>query len=418
MDCPICVEHVATCKTVTCPSCQSVACFKCIGKYIEGITTDNIKCMSCSTNWNRVFLYKNLPIQMIFGKGIVRKQRENILFEREKARLPESQEVIKEIKRKEAIREEMEKMETRLAELRYDYHCGRKKTSEDNNKMICGCPINDCRGFITSQNYACGLCNTQICKSCHVVKACGEDADEHVCKEDDKESIRLLRKDTKPCPGCGAASKKTEGCAQVWCMVCKKAWNWTTGQIETGYVHATDYFNYMRANGLAIPERAQAAGGVGGACRVVDPYTLPRVVSKFAKSGYCTEEDSKFIFSVYQIGCEYQYQRNDREPIMDDLRIQFLMQQINEEKWRNMLLRRDKDHAFRLEVSAMTRVYSQTVFEYLTEICNLNNMPVTEIQPALKDIIDKLKTFDGVMKEAYANIAKLFQSRKMSPFRA
>ena len=45
-----------------------------------------------------------------------------------------------------------------------------------------------------------------------------------------------------------------KNCDQMWCVDCKTAWNWSTGDIVTGHIHNPEYFRYMRERGLQIPQ--------------------------------------------------------------------------------------------------------------------------------------------------------------------
>ena len=112
-------------------------------------------------------------------------------------------------------------------------------------KYICPCPNFDenCRGLIDSGSYSCGICNTKVCKKCHSITT-----DEHVCNPDDVESIKMLKKNTKPCPSCATPIFKMSGCDQMWCTNCKTAFSWTKGEIENGSVHNPHYFEWMANN--------------------------------------------------------------------------------------------------------------------------------------------------------------------------
>ena len=63
----------------------------------------------------------------------------------------------------------------------------------------------------------------------------------------------MIRKDTKPCPGCGEFSHKIHGCDQMWCPTCKVAFSWKTGQLEKGTVHNPEYYRWMREHNEEIP---------------------------------------------------------------------------------------------------------------------------------------------------------------------
>jgi len=81
---------------------------------------------------------------------------------------------------------------------------------EDDKKFVKACPGNDCRGFLSSA-YKCGICEKFFCPDCEVEKASRNDED-HVCNEDLKATVAMLKKNTRPCPKCSTPIEKSEGC--------------------------------------------------------------------------------------------------------------------------------------------------------------------------------------------------------------
>lgn len=416
MECPICVEE--TSKTIACPSCNKEACFVCIENYIKNIKGDNIKCLFCNNVWTPLFLQKNFPLYMIFGQGVVRKHTEKIIFEKEKALLPATQLVVAQNKQKEALLEERHLLKQRLREINNELlgiTKSRPKPVSDEPKLICGCPSNECRGFIINPGYSCGLCNIKICKMCHVTLD-NDNNTKHVCKETDIESVKFLKKDTKPCPSCSAPSKKTEGCSQVWCLVCHKAWNWNTREIERGYVHATDYYNYMRANGLAIPQRRQndqQDDNVDHQCGYIDFQIindLPIVLGKLNK--HIGEDKSQQLIAIFQKFGEYQYYIYER-PSNQDLRIKYLLGSIDEMKWKALLLRREKEALLKQEIFNMITSFKNVLQDLITEFvqnARKNNLDKVDIN------INSILGFHKIIKDEYAILAQSFMSKRKCPF--
>ena len=68
--------------------------------------------------------------------------------------------------------------------------------SEENKKFVRKCPIEDCRGFLSTQ-WNCGTCEAKICCKCNERKT-----EDHVCNPDNVQTMELLKKDSKPCPKC------------------------------------------------------------------------------------------------------------------------------------------------------------------------------------------------------------------------
>ena len=96
----------------------------------------------------------------------------------------------------------------------------------------------------------CGICESTTCKDCNEII---EDVDEHECNQEAVASMKLINKDTKPCPSCGTMIHKVSGCNQMWCPDCQNAFDWRTGNVERGVIHNPHYYQYMQNN----PETAQ-----------------------------------------------------------------------------------------------------------------------------------------------------------------
>jgi hypothetical protein len=86
---------------------------------------------------------------------------------------------------------------------------------------------------------------------CHELKA-----DDHKCDTNTVETIKALKKDTKPCPKCDARIFKIDGCDQMWCTQCHTAFSWRTGAIETR-IHNPHYFQWLRENKGRVPRNPE-----------------------------------------------------------------------------------------------------------------------------------------------------------------
>ena len=92
MDCSICFEpfNLSTRKPSTCPSCGVKMCRTCIQTYLLQDDGQDPKCASCKAPWLHTFLYSTLT--STFRLGPYKLHREKVLYDREKARLPDTQE--------------------------------------------------------------------------------------------------------------------------------------------------------------------------------------------------------------------------------------------------------------------------------------------------------------------------------------
>jgi hypothetical protein len=108
---------------------------------------------------------------------------------------------------------------------------------ERQRRIVMGCPTSGCCGFVDTL-WKCGMCDTEVCKDCHVIKA----SDDHTCNPDDMATAAAVAAETKPCPKCAAAISKVSGCDQMWCTLCHTTFSWKTGKVETSVIHNPHYF--------------------------------------------------------------------------------------------------------------------------------------------------------------------------------
>lgn len=106
------------------------------------------------------------------------------------------------------------------------------------------CPTLSCNGLVARGR--CGECKKKICVTCHEVVDNDGDSDGHVCDVDTLETIKLIKKETKPCPKCNVSIHKIDGCDQMFCTNCHTGFSWRTGQIQTR-IHNPHYFEWLRS---------------------------------------------------------------------------------------------------------------------------------------------------------------------------
>jgi hypothetical protein len=126
------------------------------------------------------------------------------------------------------------------------FHRYHRNEREHNDKRIIKCPLNECRGYISSEyssnEYQCISCNSIICKTCLQVHDSSTTCDISTSK-----SIQCMMNMAKACPSCGIFIHKNEGCDQMWCVYCNTGFSWETSRIysETEHIHNPHYFEWL-----------------------------------------------------------------------------------------------------------------------------------------------------------------------------
>lgn len=157
----------------------------------------------------------------------------------------------------------------------------------ERKKFIMKCQSENCPGFLSTQ-YKCGVCDVYTCSECLETKD-----DDHECKKENIESAKMIKKETRSCPTCATRIYKIDGCDQMWCVDCKTAFSWNSGQISNTRIHNPHYYEYLRqTNGGVIPREPGDIPGGAAAC--VQFPTLIDLRDYLTKLGYAPVIDEKY----------------------------------------------------------------------------------------------------------------------------
>ena len=275
-NCPICVDkfNKSTRTKSQCPYCHTSICRTCLQTYVLNDITDTPRCINpdCGHVWARDFL--DGEFSRVFRLGTYKEHREKILVDREKARLPATQEdaaAYKDAKRKyevwekeaDVINKQIRELEKQVSPIQHNMYnaqqviqtYGRRRmidsplaiggtqlvplnTQNTQNTIehvapkeatfIRPCPSADCKGYLSSA-WKCGLCEQWTCPDCHELKGARRDV-EHTCNPENVATAALITRESKACPKCGVRICKIDGCDQMWCTACNTAFHWRTGE--------------------------------------------------------------------------------------------------------------------------------------------------------------------------------------------
>jgi len=305
--------------------------------------------MNCRRFWPAEFIESSFT--KVFRDGELRKHRENVLMDLEKAMLPASQSHVVAKKLELELREHLKAYSERQKELHQLLRNGRKviedlriqinnvsKTGVNEvKKFVRKCPVIDCRGFLNT-NWHCELCTSNICKDCNEVKLT-----DHVCDEDAKKTMELINKDCKPCPSCGTLIHKLVGCDQMFCVDCKTAFSWKKGTIETGVVHNPHYYQWVRNNNNGVIARNPLDIPCGG---LPDYGTVCAFIRKRYRILNVPRTEGYVLSDIHILASHmlnYEMPRFRTEPVNNiDLRVKYLMDDIDETDMKRQLNAREK----------------------------------------------------------------------------
>lgn len=424
-ECPICTENIAT--LIECPECLKKVCKTCSGKYLCDIINEP-NCMYCKHSFNRDFLIQNLGSSWYDTK--YKNTRKDVLYDREKAQFQATMEFAQKYKNVQIY-------ETRINELNAEYQ---KKLKEfydfkkiyvretrrlekeieninrgivdvhpipddaidsgglSNNKtktlakLYTKCPVDKCSGMVNDEN-KCITCNIEICPTCFEII---QDEHAHTCDPNTLETMKLLKKDTKNCPGCSTPIHKIEGCYQMWCTNCHITFHYRTLEVLNEKIHNPHYVDWLKNN--------SNIGGVGGGdCQEIGYYSF----SPFKKSDPVLYKSCCNILShvnhveaVYLGHARRQLQSYTNEDTKRLQRAQFMVGIIDEKKYKMLLFKSYKQVQRWSDVIDLNNMYTNTLKSILsnavvTRKLDLLQKETTTLTKYVQRELDKINKLYG-----------------------
>lgn len=221
-------------------------------------------------------------------------------------------------------------------------------TVDDNTLFIKQCPKDDCKGFLCSAQWNCGLCDVKVCKDCHEIKL-----DTHVCLPENVASADELTRSTKGCPGCGYSIHKILGCDQMWCTHCHVAFSWNTRKIIESGIHNPHFYEWQRAQS-ALGNIPREPGDIlcGGVMGQQQFQTWCRNTVSLLIQGNGKIENWRIKFAQKFKAFHESVLRVERHEIPTynnllgnhncDIRIKYLMEKIDIKEFKKLILMRHK----------------------------------------------------------------------------
>jgi hypothetical protein len=371
-ECGVCFETKGV--TVCCAKCDGKSCVSCFQTYLLNSTLTP-SCMHCKATLSDDFVLNNTTLAWRIKK--YKGYRENLLFDMERARLPNTQ-VHAELYQK--ARELTANAKAALATIKMAFDsalkpptadvmathmqnwayegrvhehnsvvgfCRRPITTyglvtwggmgtvrEQKRAVVKACITNGCSGFL-DDHFSCGLCDVKVCKECHEAVA-GPESD-HECNADTVATIKAIKAEARGCPKCATLISKIDGCDQMWCTQCHSTFSWRTGQVEAGHTHNPHYYEFMRRNGglprapgdVPVCVGFPTARNLSAAIVTGVPDTLTTTILELHRHLIHVEETIRRPLAVQQ-------------PDNHDLRVQLLTKELSADKMKVTLQQRDK----------------------------------------------------------------------------
>jgi hypothetical protein len=428
----ICIE--VTDKLIKC-YCEFTACKKCTKIYI--LEHHKLaQCMSCHKLWNTQFISKNFT--QAFSKQY-KLHKEEYYYQKQISYLPIAyQEItrrkidvhlrkfVKQLKNdsecnqskatKEKTLELLKKYKILLFETSLDLDIDVSNVENvfqlknlidqilgDNHildierdiQIKRPCPYTDCHGFL-EKNYECLMCKSKTCRECLEIKR-----EQHKCVSDVLESMRVIKKDSKNCPGCGSIIYRISGCIQMFCTMCHVAFNWKTLQIETGVVHNPHYFDYQRQQQLPVP--------VLGLCgrQLNNEFSINFAI----KFRFDAPKIVTIVYNILHISHVWMpsLQRFLRpvEPAIEyqDLQIRYIENNINQQQFKRLLVARKKRKEMNQDIYELLEMYAATMSDLIF------NLYDSSFDKGMMDVYNEIISLKHYVTNQYLIIRKAFTSK-------
>jgi len=429
MECSICCEtfNNSNFLKVECKGCDSdnFACRTCCKTYILN-SFDDPQCIFCKTVWERDFM--NTYLTKKFVQNELKSHSENIFLERQMSLLPSTQKRASQIKKSRDLIEKRSEIFSEIKNLKekikslidisnaYTLEINRlyagTSTSDTSAKenFTFKCPGSNCKGFLNSK-YFCDLCDVKYCKDCMCVKD-----KEHICDETTKETVLVIKKSSKPCPGCGEMISKIDGCDQMWCIKCHVQFSWKTGFQITGYNHNPEYFRWLRDTQQVIAPNPNAI--IQPECGV---YNLNEfeLLNSLRRIFFNKSRIVDYFICVYRF---YRHSQaivrsfeNDQEMADRELlgnRVGFLLGDISKEKWKILTQRLDKKHKLRKNNNNIWNLIETVLNSFLEKLKIL--LETTNDLVEYKNLSTDINNFREYINESFIKVSNTFNSTTCS----
>ncbi len=323
--------------------------------------------MNCKIKWTLKFLLD------VFGSTWVNSSKtnsyrahlKNVALERERSKIPETLANLPlykaELKRKaqikdlqhevKALQEKTRSRQYQLRRLMVAERRGRAETgvAKPTPAFLCPCPTTNCQGLIAAASYTCPVCDAKVCRRCRAIPE-----EKHECNSDDIETVKLLRSDTKPCPTCATPIFKISGCDQMWCTQCQTAFSWRTGELETGSIHNPHAIRWQRTHGSLGRNLLDVPCGGLVPMHLLGPRLSSRQYGRVARIHRRIAE----LEGRYGLIAANVPNRN-----FDDLRKDFVLKIISEEKFKQSIFLRERTNARKQQTHDILRTLQTLAVE-------------------------------------------------------
>jgi hypothetical protein len=184
----------------------------------------------------------------------------------------------------------------------------------------------------------------------------------------------------------------------MYCTQCDTAFSYTTGKVVEGVIHNPHYFERL----AKLKKDGAAAAGPGpGVCdRNGWPDWYRRVHPTVAASTLARKGYTRNLMSLYRMGAHIQeivlreYPTHERPANNTDARIRYLLSEVEERRFRQLLQQRDRTRQRDLEVRGPLELAVVTILEFFVWLLHPDQQNKTsENEARLEARLKELQAF-------------------------
>jgi len=285
---------------------------------------------------------------------------------------------------------------------------------------IMQCGWTDCKGLLSNENttkegnFKCSICHAITCRECH---AFIKNDKEHTCDPDTLKSIRLLETTSKPCPSCKTFIQKISGCDQMFCTHCNASFNWRTLRLNNGAVHNPHHAEWLRNRNVQrevgdIPCGRELDIDLAIGCNRIFNNLIKQNNHRNSAEYKNLLTKSKYLFEAMRMAIHHHFttianlNRNRYgQHTNQSLRIDLLLNHIDEDMFKRDIQKRDKANSKRLELLQIVLTYRDAITDIV--------WPFIEFGPSktLKEWIaltDEVKALENYIDGCFQKMSKVY----------
>ena len=293
---------------------------------------------------------------------------------------------------------------------RYPFHqIGGRRTEAPKVVYNRPCPLEECKGFVDTSKWVCGTCKKHICKECFIEKE-----EDHECNKEMVDTVKMIMKESRPCPKCSIYIHKTEGCDQMWCTQCHATFSYRTGEIHAGRTHNPMYYQWLRETRGSVPREP---GDDPDARCMTDPYVMLTSLTQINTDSDESRTIVGKVEAIVRLKAELQrgwagwnmswyntgnYTRNATATSLRELMVASIDGKIRDDEWKRKIQMIDKrsmrDQLFRDCMDTFGAVSSEMAEEFWNHWLKHGTVDVS-----FGDKLDRLMAYVNDQFRVYGN---------------